>query len=634
MLRLLFIVIFILEINASFLSNHDYIRSNQSYSQNLSLNRTKRDLDECSYNEYECKDGSCVRANSDCDGIYDCADGSDEAFSLCRNRKCRANQFRCNYGACVDKFNDVCNKRVDCADGSDELSEKCTGIKLTDGDNFICRNGQLIPKKGRCDGVTDCADGTDENIAACVNITCDIGQFVCEYGGCVDGKSLCNGTAECRDGSDERLDICGRLTLIKVSDISTTEAPVTTPKCVLPPEPQNGVYRIISETNSSDADYVYLQYDCYPGFRLIGEPKILCWRGVWPKIPYCIQTCPLRKDPSIEYQCTEEDLETPRQCEEEEVEGAIVRPACRQPHYYSPVELPYMHCSQGAWSSGPVCVAECGTTPPIVSQLVLGGETARNGEIPWHAGIYFKDPSVNSYQQICGGSLVSTTVVLSAAHCFWNEVTKRLENKHNYAVAVGKLYRDWDHVKDERFVQKSNISKIAVPKLYRGIELDYHHDIAVVIVTKPFEYKLHISPVCLDFRPDFNNEQLQSGQLGKAAGWGLTTKYRGSESQELKVIELPYEDLDRCINLTSRQLKHYVVYDKICAGSLDGEALCRGDSGGGLAFLSEVSGVSRYYLRGIASTSPLLSNDISCNVDSLTSFTAIIKYEDFIKRYL
>ncbi|XP_013135861.1 PREDICTED: low-density lipoprotein receptor-related protein 2-like isoform X2 [Papilio polytes] len=568
---LLFIGIFLIEIKASVLYK-DNIRFNIK---NTSVIRTKRDLDECSYNEYECKDGTCVRANSDCDGIYDCDDGSDEAFSLCRNRKCRKNQFRCNYGACIDRYNDVCNKRVDCVDRSDELTEQCTGIKLTDGDNFKCRNGQLIPKKGRCDGVSDCADATDESVAACVNVTCGVGQFVCEYGGCVDGKSLCNGTAECRDGSDERLDICGRLTLIKVTDVSTTEAPLATPKCILPPEPQNGVYRIISETNSSDADYVYLQYDCYPGFRLIGEPKILCWRGVWPRIPFCIQTCPLRKDPSIEYQCTEEDLETPRQCGEEEVEGSLVRASCRQPHYYSPVELPYMQCSQGAWSSGPVCVAECGTTPPIVSQLVLGGETARHGEVPWHAGIYFKDPSNDSYKQICGGSLVSTTVVLSAAHCFWNEVTKRLENKHNYAVAVGKLYRDWDHHKDERFVQKSN-----------------------------------------------------------AAGWGLTTKYRGSESQELKVIELPYEDLDRCINLTSRQLKHYVVYDKICAGSLDGEGLCRGDSGGGLAFLSEVSGVSRYYLRGVASTSPLLSNDVSCNVNSLTSFTAILTYEDFIKRYL
>ncbi|CAG5036914.1 unnamed protein product [Parnassius apollo] len=622
-------------VESSAFYRHGYGRTESIVQQNTSLIRQKRD-EECSKNEFECNDGTCVqRGNSDCDGVYDCSDGSDEDFALCRERNCHKMQFRCNYGACISIF-EVCDHNRNCVDGSDELLHRCNGGPLIVGEQFKCQNGQLIPKGGRCNGIVDCADGYDESIAACAEFTCQPGQFQCEYGGCVDGSAQCNGTAECRDGSDEKLGICGTLSFVKVSNLTsgTTEPPVSTNKCILPRQPENGVYKIISDTNPSDADYVYLKYECYPRFKLVGESKVLCWRGDWPEImPYCVQTCPLAKHPSIEYQCTEEGTEMPRECNDEEIDGTVIKPLCKQPHYYSPVELPYMQCNQGSWSSGPICAAECGTLTAKFTPLVLGGETANFGDVPWHAGIYKKHSTTGVHEQICGGSLISNTVILTAAHCFWNEHKKKIEDESNYAVAVGKLYREWYNPKDEHYAQKSNISKIVVPKLFRGIELDYHHDIAVVIVSKPFLYKLYVRPVCLDFREDFNNEQLKTGKLGKAAGWGLTSEYRGSQSQELKVIDLPYEDEERCLNVTSRPLLQYVVYDKICAGSLEGEALCRGDSGGGLAFPSEISGVERYYLRGIASTTPLLRSDISCNVNSLTSFTSIIKYQEFIKRY-
>ncbi|CAH2062389.1 unnamed protein product, partial [Iphiclides podalirius] len=607
-------------IDASAFYGHEYA---SDLGTNRSLVRLKRDEESCSYNEYECSDGLCVRAQADCNGNFECADGSDETFALCRTRSCNKAQFRCNYGACIDK-GDVCNGRRDCVDNSDELGSKCTGEEWIVGGQFKCRSGQLIPEKGRCDGVADCKDGSDESVAACVGLVCQPEQFQCGYGGCVEGAAKCNGTAECRDGTDELLEVCGKITLVQTSDLNNSTTEVKVIKCALPQQPENGVYRIVSETNLNDADYVYLEYACYPGFKLVGEVKVLCWRGAWPELPHCVQTCPLARHDSVEYQCTDEDADVLRSCGPEEPEGAIARPKCKQ-HYYSPVELPYMRCSGGAWSSGPICAPECGTLTVKLTPLVLGGEVARFGDVPWHIGIYRKEDSSDQYQQICGGSLISNTVVLSAAHCFWDERYRRLEDVARFALAAGKLYRAWYNPKDEHYAQKSNVSKIVVPRLYRGLELDYHHDIAAVIASQPFQYKLYVRPVCLDFRADFCAEQLKDGSYGKAAGWGLTTEFRGSESQELKMIDLPYVDEETCLDQTSKAYLHYYVYDKICAGSLEGEALCRGDSGGGLSFASNISGVERYYLRGIASTSPLLKDRVSCNVNSLTSFTSVIK---------
>ena len=47
------------------------------------------------------------------------------------------------------------------------------------------------------------------------------------------------------------------------------------------------------------------------------------------------------------------------------------------------------------------------------SPYILYGEKTKRKEIPWHVGIYDSD---NAY--FCGGTLISASKILSAAHCF------------------------------------------------------------------------------------------------------------------------------------------------------------------------------------------------------------------------
>ncbi|CAH2062411.1 unnamed protein product, partial [Iphiclides podalirius] len=620
------LTLFILEASASFW--HDRRLPSHLYT-NASRTRHKRQEEaDCSYNEWRCNEGTCVRVNSDCNGRIDCPDGSDETFELCRNRECGPYTFRCNYGGCVDETA-PCNNRQECPDESDELLPRCKDENPVEGGKFKCRDGALVPVERRCDGAADCADGSDETVGACAELACPPGRFQCEYGGCVDRGAQCNRTIECADGSDEKIELCGVQTLVR----PTTPAPVTeAPKCLSPEPPQNGTYTVIGQADSPDVDYLYLEFACDLGFRLVGEAKVACLNGTWPRLPRCVQTCQLIKHVSIEYECTDDATGKPRDCDPEEIEGAVVRTSCRRPVYYSPVELPYMHCRQGVWSAAPVCTADCGTQSLGSTPLVLLGGYARAGEVPWHVGIYDRYTKPGHVVQICGGSLISNTLVLSAAHCFWNENYRELNEAGQYALAAGKLYRSWDHPKDEPFVQKSNVSEIIVPNSYRGLELYYKNDIAIVVAATPFEYKTYVVPVCLDFDEEFSNEQLRNGLRGKAAGWGLTTGLVGSESPVLKVIDLPFENYESCLNLTTPALARYITYDdKICAGSLDGEALCRGDSGGGLAFPSARSGRRRWYLRGVASTSPPSNDATQCNTRSLTSFTAVGRFERFVK---
>ena len=64
----------------------------------------------------------------------------------------------------------------------------------------------------------------------------------------------------------------------------------------------------------------------------------------------------------------------------------------------------------------PFFPAECGESP--FNTRIVGGLPARRGEFPWMAGLVSRRGKVN----FCGGSLISSNTVLTAAHCIqWEE---------------------------------------------------------------------------------------------------------------------------------------------------------------------------------------------------------------------
>ncbi|XP_073944608.1 urokinase-type plasminogen activator-like [Choristoneura fumiferana] len=120
-----------------------------------------------------------------------------------------------------------------------------------------------------------------------------------------------------------------------------------------------------------------------------------------------------------------------------------------------------MHCVDGVWNHVAICQPDCGTSTASGEQLIINGTRTKRGELPWHAGVY--DKTYTPLKQICGGSLISTQVVISAAHCFWKHDEGR-QPASRYAVALGKIYRPWGEVKDSG-AHKSDVSSLAKPNL-------------------------------------------------------------------------------------------------------------------------------------------------------------------------
>ncbi|XP_059045004.1 modular serine protease-like [Achroia grisella] len=583
---------------------------------------------------WQCGDKTHIGVDYKCDGIFDCSDGSDETHALCRKSRCSSNWFRCTYGACVDG-SAPCNGIKDCADNSDELLPRCKNITRTSEDiKFKCDNEDKIPSQKLCDGTRDCSDGSDETLRVCAGTTCAPHLFQCAYGACVDQGSDCNEKQDCADGSDESPELCKKSGFQPVNNNGLTLSTATSAYCLLPNYPENGLWTAPNEIFASPGKsykQIYLQYTCNIGYELIGVADVTCIDGQFiQKIPTCARLCRMIRHYSIDYYCySSNGIDRRRPCNDYEPQGTMARPKCKHNYYYYfNGDPPVIKCGVEGWSDSPICSPECGRVTPHGDTLAVGGQKAKLGELPWHAGIYRKNTT--PYMQVCGGSIVRHNIVISAAHCFWTDNGK--QSARLYAVGAGKLYRAWNDPGDKN-PQMADVKSIEIPESYHGRTTNYAQDIAVLVLSVSFTYESHIAPVCLDFDDTFDNRQLtRRDSKGKVAGWGLVSE--GNASPTLQVVELPIISYGDCSSLIPEDFRRYLTYDKICAGYIDkGTAVCQGDSGGGLVLPAPERSIERYYLRGVVSTSPS-TGDHGCNSRTLSAFTRILSHADFIKRFI
>ncbi|XP_045540806.1 modular serine protease-like [Papilio machaon] len=573
--------------------------------------------------QWQCNDGNCISVDSICDGGTDCPDGSDEVHALCRKMRCPSNLFRCTYGACVSG-NAPCNGRVDCADASDELSPICRTNSDEINGQYKCINGQLIPAEKRCDGIQDCSDGSDETVRSCAAMSCLPYLFQCAYGACADQGAECNGRNDCADGSDESSLLCGKTT---PKTIPNTTKSINTPKATTP----KTTTRSTATTNNVKSKCKLPDYPQHGTYIVVGTPNAVPGQILNKPILEVTSQCKMINNPTVSYQCNivyGNNTKSSWPCREYELEGTSAVATCKQNYHLKDV-APKAKCVDGQWEKLIKCVPECGTIVPKSTALVIGGHVAERGELSWHAGIY---TGARQYEQICGGSLIRRSTIVSAAHCFYDDNKEGMKSAKNFAAAVGKIYRAWNDPRD-RDPQKRYVKELHIPETYKGSENNYQDDIALVIVDQPFTYTSYIRPVCLDFRTDFEMEQLRPGNMGKVAGWGMKDT-SGHASDVLKVVELPVVEFNVCWERAPFEFKSHITSNKFCAGYYNGTALCKGDSGGGLSFSATEFGVIRYYLRGIVSTSPAASDQDLCNALTVTTFTKVTLQEAFFSDYL
>ncbi|CAL8091762.1 unnamed protein product [Orchesella dallaii] len=123
----------------------------------------------CELDHWRCDDGTCIAAHAVCDGFPDCHGQEDEAS--CHNSTtgdCPKNNIRCGESrACVLRTK-WCDKKYDCPNKADETDcEIKTFSAECNSGSLACSDGGCVPLYQKCDGTNDCPNGEDEPEEEC-----------------------------------------------------------------------------------------------------------------------------------------------------------------------------------------------------------------------------------------------------------------------------------------------------------------------------------------------------------------------------------------------------------------------------------------------------------------------------------
>lgn len=615
----------------------------------------------CNRFSWECANGDCIKSSELCDGMIHCADASDETALACIAVECPRYSFRCAYGACVGRSAE-CNGRRDCADYSDEWTTKCPAKTVTElhGNcemtQFECDNRQCVADHSLCDGREDCTDGSDESVKYCAASPCASYAFRCGNGACIPRKRICNRQFDCVDGSDEHQILCNyteplttprpqfSITPPLPAFIPVTHAPApvnsdTDGSCRVDNVPYNGdAYYANERINYGEyiPNYARIEYRCIVNHVIEGNATNVCIGGNWRDAK---TTCQPKCDPNAISGITilpncyrrEDNRVDDVGCRLPVDPGTYATINCRQGYERTEDFQALISCGEdGRWSPEPGrCKQICGEEGSQGRPFVVGGYESNIAEVPWQAGIYMKRTADGDFVHICGGSIISARLVVSAMHCFWDPMENRAHNYRQFQIAVGKSRRGIAE-REEYPVQVIAIQKIVYEQAYNHYEGNFADDIVVIVLEKYIEFKTYVAPVCFKLSLTYSERQVPAGISGKVAGWGLTES-NGEPSTILKAVVMPTVSREECLARSPETFKNFITSDKFCAGYLNGVSVCEGDSGGGMVFAETMGKKTIYYLRGIVSTG--VRSQGSCDNFRYATFTNVAKYTELLKQH-
>ncbi|XP_062373684.1 serine protease 27-like [Sardina pilchardus] len=233
---------------------------------------------------------------------------------------------------------------------------------------------------------------------------------------------------------------------------------------------------------------------------------------------------------------------------------------------------------------------------------IVGGEDAAPGRWPWM--VYLQTSNGTAKGSSCGGTLINTLWVLTAAHCV-DSYSFRLTR-----VLVGQLkLRDTNGL-------KYSVHRVLVHPDYRDDEYMPHNDIALVQLDGYVVISKLVMPVALPTRRDVFSTRSECW----ITGWGLVAKHTPLVGKKtLQQLKLPLVDDNTC-----RMMYPSTNYNHLCAGFMQGgKGAWKGDSGGPLVCKS-ASG--RFVQVGVVSYGKGCAQR-----DYPGVYTRVISYTEFIQ---
>ena len=201
-----------------------------------------------------------------------------------------------------------------------------------------------------------------------------------------------------------------------------------------------------------------------------------------------------------------------------------------------------------------------------VTPRIVGGSTVPDNRYPFMASIFFDASGDGTFFPGCGGSIVGSRWVLTAAHCLVDAETLEVRSVDQVLVRVGAL-----DISDETQGEFIGVRSVHVHPSYNAVTSTA--DLALLELPTSADSPVLALPVVGGAVPLVD-------EIATVAGWG-TTSEGGFISNDLQEVDLPIVAHAACLPVYRGQLRSDA---NVCAGGsrAGGMDSCQGDSGGPL----------------------------------------------------
>ncbi|HAJ38509.1 MAG TPA: hypothetical protein DCL15_22815 [Chloroflexi bacterium] len=196
--------------------------------------------------------------------------------------------------------------------------------------------------------------------------------------------------------------------------------------------------------------------------------------------------------------------------------------------------------------------------------LIVGGEPAAVGELPWQV-------AVHPGPYLCGGTLIASQWVVTAAHCVIDD-TGAVMAPGDIEVVAGEYNRS----QNDGTEQQRNVTAVYVHPDYDPFGSN-DSDIALLQLASPVTLGPSVGVIPLVSSPT-HDALVAPGVSSLVSGWGATSE-GGSTANILQKVRVPIVSNATC----NTAYGGGITANMLCAGlAAGGKDSCQGDSGGPL----------------------------------------------------